>query len=279
MHKPTFRVGVGLRRPMAQWTEAFWTKVGVIEVLADNLEDPMYARLVRRVRVERPCVAHFLSTSICSGADLDSTQMTFMVEACAALQPQSCSDHLAFTASRGVRAEHFLAPPLCGELVDRVARKAERISRRIGRPFMLENVAHYFHVPGGAMEEPEFWCRLHERDAGVGMLLDLNNLLVNARNFGFSPEEYLNSLPAALVSGVHIAGHHIEGELWVDGHATPVAESVLSLLELALSRFAPEFVIVERDRNLDEATLLNDVDEANRRVVERATNSGGSTWI
>ena len=102
---------------------------------------------------------------------------------------------------------------------------------------------------------------LRER-ADVGLLLDVSNLLVNAKNFGFAAEEMLERYPLERVSVIHLAGSRSQHGFEIDSHDGPVSDASYALLQQALGRARPRAIIVERDERLPALAEL--VDEARR---------------
>jgi hypothetical protein len=121
------------------------------------------------------------------------------------------------------------------------------------------------------LEEADFVIAVLER-ADAKLLLDVNNIYVNARNFGFDPKAYIDKIPAGRVVQIHVAGHLVRDDgLRIDTHGEPVPNDVYELLEHALRRIGPVPVLLERDNNipaLDE--LLTEIDEL-WTIYERAT--------
>ena len=87
------------------------------------------------------------------------------------------------------------------------------------------------------MTEWDFLAAL-AREAGCGILLDVNNIYVSARNHDFDALEYIAALPPDSVEEIHLAGHStrmLEGrELLVDTHNARVCDDVWSLYAAAV---------------------------------------------
>jgi len=125
-------------------------------------------------------------------------------------------------------------------------------------PIAVENVSSYteFHV--SEMTEWEFLSEVVER-ADCGLLLDVNNVFVNARNHGFDPREWLSRVPLARVAQLHIAGHELadgDDDVIIDTHGAPVRAEVDELLAWVIERLGPVPVLLERDNNIPELDEL-----------------------
>jgi hypothetical protein len=76
----------------------------------------------------------------------------------------------------------------------------------LGRQILMENVSSYLQFSGAQLTEWEFLAAL-VAESGCAILLDVNNVYVNAMNHGFDPQVYLNFIPSSAVREIHLAGH------------------------------------------------------------------------
>jgi uncharacterized protein (UPF0276 family) len=113
----------------------------------------------------------------------------------------------------------------------------------------VENVSSYVTFRASEMPEWEFVSCVAE-EADCHLLLDVNNVYVNARNHGFDPARYLEGLPAGRVRQFHLAGHEDHGEFVIDTHDASVVDRVWELFERAVERFGPQPALIERDANV-----------------------------
>jgi len=104
--------------------------------------------------------------------------------------------------------------------------------------------------------------------ADCALLLDVNNIVVNATNHGYDAGDFLRALPASRVAYIHVAGHHDEADdLKIDTHGAPVAASVWSLLDEAYAHCGPRPTLLERDFDLPPLdTLLAELDGVRQRL-------------
>jgi uncharacterized protein (UPF0276 family) len=184
-------------------------------------------------------------------------------------RPFLFSDHLAVTRSpAGIDLGH-----LCPVLPDRrtlelVCDRVRALEDLLQVPVALENIAHPFELEGG-FTEAELFCEIVRR-TGCGMLLDLTNLVLDAKNFGFDAAERLEAYPLEAVWQVHLAGGVRVGRFWVDSHGAAVGRTELGLLARMRRRAsALRAVVVERDQNLPPLHEL----VAEAREAERAWRS------
>ena len=181
------------------------------------------------------------------------------------------SDHLSFSGSGGRLLHDLLPVPISRASVEHLGARAREARDRLGLPFALENVTHYL-VPGRAsLDEADFIADVLE-EGDLGLLLDVNNVYVNALNYGLDPIAFMERLPLSRVVEIHVAGHERSEEdaLIIDTHGAPVVDPVLDLLAWAVARTGPIPVLLERDHNVPGMSELL----AELAVVRRANARG-----
>ena len=267
-------VGIGFRAPIARWTLAHLHRFDVLEITVDH-----YIKGGERVRgairnlVGRvPLVLHGVGLSIGTDVPLDDDYVDEVAGAIDDLEPLSYSEHLAWTKVPGIDIANLLPVPRTRAAADMLIPKIEILQKRLPIPFSLENISYVFDFPDQEMDDAAFFNLLF-RETGVGLLLDVENLHVNARNHGVDAQAFLSALPKGVVSGVHAAGGpevdrpYLAGPALADNHSHPVPEEALDLLTCALRRQRPETVILERDSDLDKGEeILSDVSRIRERL-------------
>jgi uncharacterized protein (UPF0276 family) len=185
------------------------------------------------------------------------------------------SDHLCFSGTDG-RSLHDLLPlPITRAVGAHVAARVREARDRLERPLAIENISYYLRVGEAEMPEPAFINHIL-READCGLLLDVNNVYVNSRNFDFDAREFIDALDLDRVVQMHVAGHeHFDDDgLIVDTHGADVIEPVYQLLRFAVERVGPVAVVLERDNRLPPLdTLL-----AERRRLDQAYQQGIETF-
>jgi uncharacterized protein (UPF0276 family) len=105
------------------------------------------------------------------------------------------------------------------------------------------------------MSEGEFLAELTRR-TGCGILFDVENLYVNARNLGVDAEAFIAAIPAEAVKEYHLAGFSIRDGCLVDTHDHPVYSEVWKLYEFALRHIGPCPTLIEWDSDIPALPVL-----------------------
>jgi uncharacterized protein (UPF0276 family) len=221
------------------------------EVITDNVLEGRGRRLdaLKVLRRDRPIVLHGLAMDLCGFDPLDVRYFSAIRELVSVLEPMFVSDHLCWTRIDGRNTWDLLPPPLTHAMVDHVVDRIDAAQELLGTPLVVENISSYVRFRHDELSEVEFLTSVLRR-SGARLLLDVNNLFVNATNHDFCPREFLAALPADHVAGYHVAGHsHRDGFLF-DTHDGPACDQVLDLLREALSRFGPRPLTLEWDQAL-----------------------------
>lgn len=187
------------------------------------------------------------------------------------------SDHLCWSGHEGRFLHDLLPLPRTPAVVHRVAERISRIQDALGRPLAIENISHYVAMPS-TMPETEFIAAVLEA-ADCRLLLDVNNVFVNATNYGFDPSAFIGALPLDRVLAVHVAGGHRRPELddlLIDSHGRPVSPEVRALMQDVVRRTGPLPVIYERDNDIPALGVLLDEVASLQADYDRALAQGSS---
>ena len=210
--------------------------------------------------------------SLGADADPDVRHLARLAALCERFEPALVSEHLAWSAWRGVYHPDLLPFPRTGEALDAASsRNVGRTQDALGRSIAIENPSHYLRFDGHEYDEIDFLVELARR-TGCGLLLDVNNVHVSARNLGFDAAAVIDAFPGELVREIHLAGHSADpalgDALLIDSHDAPVAPAVWALYERLIARIGPRPTLIERDDNIPEfAELLAERERAQRRAA------------
>lgn len=265
--------GIGLRSVHHDDFLAARPRIPWVEVHSENFfaAGGWPLQVLERVRRDYPVSLHGVGLSLGSADPLDATHLRQLQALIARVDPVRVSEHAAWSSIDGAFLNDLVPMPYTREALDHLVSRVQRLQEALRRPVLMENVSSYLRFPGAEMPEWEFMAALARR-AGCGLLLDINNIYVNARNHGFDPREYLRAIPPALVGQMHLAGHavtEIAGRmLLVDTHDAPVCPAVWELYAEAVARMPDVPALVEWDASLPPLPEL--VAEAERADAWRA---------
>jgi uncharacterized protein (UPF0276 family) len=159
------------------------------------------------------------------------------------------SDHLCMSAHDGAVLHDLLPVPHSPAMARRVAENLLRALDALGVPMAVENISYYARPGRDAMSEVDFLHEVLSR-GDAGLLLDVNNAYVNARNHGGDARDFIAAMPAERVVQIHVAGHlTLADGMRLDTHGEAVCDDVYELLRVALARTGPVPVLLERDQN------------------------------
>jgi uncharacterized protein (UPF0276 family) len=253
--------GLGLRRALlGPLRDAEPGAFDFLECAPDNWMGVggRYGAALAELAERHPLACHGLSLSLGGTAPLDATHLRRLRRFLDAHRVPVFSEHLSYCTDDG-QLYDLLPLPFTDEAVHHVAGRIRQVQDALGRRLAVENVS-YYAAPHQAMAEIDFVTAVLE-EADCDLLLDVNNVYVNAINHRYEPLAFLDRLPAARVAYVHVAGHFDEADdLKVDTHGAPVKDAVWSLLEAAYARFGVRPTLLERDFNFPPfAGLLDEV--------------------
>lgn len=212
------------------------------------------------VRERHPLSLHSVSLSLAADAPPDRAELARLAALVARVEPALVSEHLAWSAWRGVYVPDLLPFPRTREALERIAANVSIVQDALKRPIAIENPSHYLALDGHEMDEIAFLAALVAR-TGCRLLVDVNNVYVSARNLGLDAGAFVDAFPAEAIAEIHLAGHGADpalGEaLLVDTHDAPVAPAVWALFERLVARIGPRPTLVERDGNVPAYDVLD----------------------
>lgn len=222
-----------------------------LEILADNYFDlgsPRYKKLEKLAPLYS-LVFHCVGFNLGSSDPLDRDYLKRVKDLVDTFRPAWVSDHLCFCGHGGEYSPDLLPIPYTDALLDHIRGKIGDITNCLGVPFLVENVSAYMKFKDSSYTEEEFLNRLAQL-TGCGILLDVNNLYVNSRNYDFDPYEAFLNLPMDHIKQMHLAGHVDYGTHVIDTHSTDIQGPVLALFQRIVKKLGPIPVAIERDENI-----------------------------
>lgn len=271
------QVGIGWRPELAADLLRQPHAIDFVEVVAENCFVSTQAwREAVALRELWPVVPHGVKLSLGSAEGIEREHARRLGRLARELRAPVISEHVAFVRSGGVEVGHLTPVPRSREAVRVIARNVAQARRFLPDvPLLLENIACTLRWPAGPddiVDEGLFYADVVEA-TGCGLLLDLGNLLANARNAGVEPRVALSSFPLEAVAMIHIAGGREIDGYWFDTHADPVGEAVFGLLSEVFARIGPRPTLLERDDAFPATSEL--FDELARSRAIAAERPGG----
>ena len=307
-------VGIGLRQPHYEALFDAPPALGFVEVHSENFFADGGAALavLQRAREHWPVSLHGVGLALGSAAGVDPWHLDRLARLVRRIEPARVSDHACFARAAPapgapvLHANDLLPIAFTDEALDLIVTNVGRVQDRLGRPLLVENLSAYVSYTDDAIAEPEFFARLCRR-SGCGLLLDVNNLMVNALNTGAGDPVarccgFVDALPLGIVGEIHLAGYsemngaainagtdrgsETAGEQALDGvvgdrdndrividdHGSRVRPAVWSVYEHALRRFGALPTLVEWDTDLPPLdVLLGEAQHAARLAAQVTT--------
>ena len=247
-------VGLGLRRDIA--AEVLDQRILTPDFLEFAPENWMgmggaWKQMLDRASRDYPITCHGLSLSLGSPEELDWGFISELKDFLDSHRVSVYSEHLSYTKSNNAHLYDLLPIPFRRDAIDHVVDRIRRVQDRLERPLAIENVSYYTPV-AAEMTEIEFISEIVER-ARCNLLLDVNNVYVNAFNHSYDPRDFIGKLPLDRVAYIHMAGHEqVEPDLIIDTHGQPIIDPVYELFEWTIQKMDPVPVLLERDYNFED---------------------------
>ncbi len=264
--------GIGLRQPhYPAFADAPPPRIGFVEVHSENFFNPHDAAslVLQHVRRDMPVSLHGVGLSLGSAEGLDPWHLQRLAELVARVEPVRVSDHASFARGRlggahAVHANDLLPLAFTHAQLDILCSNVQQAQDHLRRPILVENISSYVGWDDADYAEPEFFAELGRR-TGCGLLLDVNNLMVNAKNArAVDPlrmvcdwiDDLARAAPAGSVGEMHLAGHSEQPDLVVDDHASAVSLQVWMAYAHALRVLGPVPTLIEWDTDLPDLEVL-----------------------
>ena len=248
-------------------------RLGLLEVHTENYmgEGGAPHRYLEALAADYDLSFHGVALSLGGHDALDKHHLKRWRRLVDRYQPKFVSEHVAW-ASFGMSVFHDLLPlPYTEEALAVLCRHVDEMQEALGRRILIENPSAYMAMRHSPMPEAEF-LRETARRTGCGLLLDVNNIYVSARNLGLDPIAWVDGIPGGPVQEIHLAGHATENvdghELRIDDHGSPVCEDVWALYRRLIARIGPRPTLIERDTDVPPLeALLAEAARADREAA------------
>ena len=251
-------LGVGLRS--VHFSQILETEPAVdwFEIISENFMEtwgrPRY--VLEKIAERYPIAMHGVSLSIGSTDPLDFDYLRTLKQLALDTKALWISDHVCWTGVAGINTHDLLPMPYNEESLRHVVDRIRIVQDFLERPLVLENPSSYVTFASSTMSEAEFLVNMAE-EADCGLLLDVNNVFVSARNHDFDPIAYLRQIPHERVVQMHLAGHTNCGTHLIDTHDGPVIDPVWELYRLAHELTGGVSTLLEWDARIPEFSVVH----------------------
>ena len=235
--------------------------LGFFEIHAENYMGaggPPHRQLTA-LRQDYAISLHGVGLSIGGPGRLDADHLARLRALVDRYQPESFSEHLAWSSHGAEYLNDLLPLPYTPETLNIVCDHIDEVQDRLGRRMLLENPATYVLFEQSTLTETDFLTQIARR-TGCGLLLDINNVFVSTTNHRTDARAYLADFPLDKVGEIHLGGHAEEelpsGPLLIDDHGSPVADPVWALYAEVIARAGPLPTLVEWDNDLPDWPVL-----------------------
>lgn len=286
---PVLHAGIGLRQPHYDLLLAAPPPLGFVEVHSENFFAPGGAAMavLDAARSHWPVSLHGVGLALGSAVGIDERHLRQLAALVQRTEPVRVSDHACFARAPRrdggplVHGSDLLPLAFTDEALDILVTNVQRVQDRLRQPLLVENLAAYVQWADDAITEPEFFNALVRR-SGCGLLVDLNNLVVNALNAGRDEAgaaaaacAWVDAIEADAVGEIHLAGHDASGDIVIDDHGSPVPPLVWQVYRHALQRWGVRPTLVEWDQHLPPlATLLREATAAEALCARQQAAAG-----
>lgn len=256
------RAGVGLNASHFPGILTHRPDIGFFEIHAENymVDGGPFHHYLTRIREHYPLSIHGVALSIGADQPLDRAHLSALAQLLDRYQPESFSEHLAWSSHGDIFLNDLLPLPYTGQTLQRVCDHIDQVQVHLKRRMLLENPATYVEFAASSMDETTFINEVVRR-TGCGLLLDVNNVHVSCVNHHRDARAYIRALPLEQVGEIHLAGHAeqmdaLGAPLLIDSHGTPVAQAVWELYACTLEHTGPVPTLIERDNDVPALPVL-----------------------
>jgi uncharacterized protein (UPF0276 family) len=260
--------GIGLRAVHYREVLQNLPKLNWVEVHSENFfGGGASLRILESVRESYPISLHGVGMGLASSDPLDRNHLQNLFALCERIEPSSVSEHLCWNAAGGMVVNDLLPFPYTPEALSFFSDRVNQVQEKLKRQLLVENLSSYLCFSQSEMTEGEFLGELARR-TGCGILFDVENLYVNARNLGVDAHAFIDAIPADAVKEYHLAGFSVREGCLVDTHDHPVHPEVWELYQTVLQRIGPRPTLIEWDGDIPPLPVLRaEAEKAQRHLV------------
>ena len=264
-------VGIGFRRDFSEdLLKGKVLKPDFVEFAPENWMGMggYWKKIIDQAVDKYPVNCHGLSLSIGSPEELDWNFIRELKEFLDHYKVNVYSEHLSYTKAANAHVYDLLPIPFRKDAVNHVSDRLKKVQDFLGRRIAIENVSYYTPV-AAEMDEADFINSI-VRESDCELLLDVNNVFVNAFNHNYDAKSFIEKLPLDKVAYIHMAGHEqVEPDLIIDTHGQPIIDPVYKLFDWTIQRIKPVPVLLERDYNYEDLEQMKQEMDVLRKITKK----------
>jgi uncharacterized protein (UPF0276 family) len=262
-------IGIGWRQPHYGELLERRPPLGFIEVHSENFfaEGGAALSVLLEGRKQYDVSLHGVGLALGSAEGVDDWHVSRLADLMERVNPVRVSDHACFARAPlepggpVVHANDLLPLAFTQASLDILVGNVQYVQERLGRTILIENISAYVGWADDSIPEPEFFNALTQR-TGCGLLLDVNNLVVNELNAGRDPVaaacRWVDGIRLGSVGEIHLAGYNDSSDLVIDDHGSRVHNPVWAVYRHAVARFGAVPTLIEWDTELPSLDVLLD---------------------
>lgn len=265
------KAGIGFRKDFAEeFLSGSVLQPGFVELAPENWMNigGFWKKKLNELAEKYSITSHGLSLSIGSPDEIDMDFLKNVKQFLNDYNVEIYSEHLSFSKCDNAHLYDLLPIPFRGDAIKHVAQRIRQVQDYLGRKIAIENVSYYTPV-AAEMDEATFISEV-VKEADCRLLLDVNNVYVNAFNHHYNAKEFITKLPLDSVAYIHMAGHtKVADDLIIDTHGQAIIDPVYELFEWTLKKLNPVPVLLERDFNIPELEELQEELESLEAIMNK----------
>lgn len=255
------RAGIGLRAQHHDDLLGQQPNIGWLEAHSENYFADGGAQIeyLLKLRELYPLSLHGVGLSLGSTDPLNPEHLKLLKRLIARSAPALVSEHLSWGSIGEQFMNDLLPMPYTEEALKHMVTRVQQVQDFLGHRILIENVSSYLQFKTAELSESEFLAALAS-ESGCGLLLDVNNVYVSARNHGFDPYRFVASIPSEYVEELHLAGHTVnrygDCEIIIDTHSDHVCDEVWQLYDFVIQHLGPRPTLIEWDTDIPALDVL-----------------------
>lgn len=223
-------------------------------------EKHMYSRgldfeMLQLIRQDYPVALRGTSMNVGCASGIRSSYLQKLRELIDQIDPFIVSDNLCWSGTAEINLNSPLPLPFTKESIRCLADNIDHAQNFLRRPIIFKNISTYITYRENEMTEWEFINEVLIR-TGCHLLLDLNNLYINAYNHRLNLKDSLMQVPWSRVAEVQVAGPMEFRDFLYDSRSQNIPEVIWDLFEFIAPKIRHLPVMISREEDVPHFSEL-----------------------